>query len=183
MKKFLLFILLFTSACASWNQGSGFQETSPPQLAFDCPEQWTRLNTPKYRMYTKDGPFSQYILIQQRPTSKPFRHTKRSFSRGMLPQEAAEVILDEIGSDRAVLSFHVLENNPATVNDYEGFRILFTYMNENGLRFKTLYYGFLRDELFYSIRYNARERKYSSRDLATFERVVRSVRIFDPGQV
>jgi hypothetical protein len=97
--------------------------------------------------------------------------------RGMLPQEAAEVILDEITSDRAVLNFQVLENLPAAVNGYNGFRLMFTYRTKGGYKFKTLYYGFLQGEWFYSLRYNAADGRYSDKDVETFREVLESFKI------
>jgi len=136
-----------------------------------------RLNIDKYLLISRDGPFLQYVLVQERQIDQPFRHTKKRFQRGMLPQEAAEVILDEISSDQSVFNFSVIENIPATINRYEGFRIVFKYRNRDGLEFKTIYYGFIVGGSFYSIRYNAAERYYFEKDLKTFERVLNSFTI------
>jgi hypothetical protein len=119
MKKLLWLFLLFTTSCVSLNQLGSASETPSYNFTIEYPEQWTKLDTRKYLMITKDGSFSQYILVQQRHVDKPFRHTRRAISKGMLPQELAEVILDEIISDRAVLDFRVIENIPAAVNQYD----------------------------------------------------------------
>ena len=95
----------------------------------------------------------------------------------MLPQETAEVILDEITSDRAVLNFQIVENFPAAVNGYDGFKLVFTYKTINGSKFKTLYYGFLQGDWFYSLRYNAADNRYSDKDVETFRRVLESFKI------
>jgi hypothetical protein len=181
MKKPLLLFLLITTSCASWNQFGSISQSSSYNFTIEFPEQWTRLNTHKYLMVTKDGPFSQYILVQQRHVEKPFKHTKKKINKGMLPQEAAEVILDEIISDRCVLNFRVIENLPARVNQYDGFRIVFTYKTKDGLKFKTIYYGFLQGEWFYSIRYNAGERHYSAEDIEAFRKVLSSFKIMEAG--
>lgn len=182
MKRLLLLFLLIITSCASWNQfGSTSQSSSSYNFTIEFPEQWTRLNTGEYLIMTKDGAFSQYILAQQRHVDKPFNHTKRKINEGMLPQEAAEVILDEIISDRCVLNFRVIENFPATVNQYDGFRIVFTYKTKNGLKFKTVYYGFLRGEWFYSLRYNTGEGHYSAEDIEAFRKVLGSFKIMEAG--
>ena len=95
----------------------------------------------------------------------------------MLPQEAAQVIVDEISCDQSVLDFQVKENTPARVNEYEGFRLRFTHKNRDGLTFKTVYYGFLIGDRFYSVRYNAAKRYYFDKDRATFEEVLQSLRL------
>lgn len=92
----------------------------------------------------------------------------------MLPQEAAEVILDEIISDQSLLTFEMIENVPAIIDQHDGFRIVFTYKNRDGLKFKTVYYGFLTNEKFYSIRYSAVMRYYFEKDIETFRKVLES---------
>ena len=98
----------------------------------------------------------------------------------MLPQEAASVIIDEIISDRAVLHFKVIENAPTVVNSYDGFKMIFTYRNEEDLAFKTIYYGFLRGAWFYNLRYNAAQGHYSQKDVQAFEKVLESFQIDEP---
>ena len=183
MKKLLLLFLLLTAACASWNQIGSSSESTSYNFSIESPEHCTKLNTHKYLIYTKDNPFSQYILVQQRHVDTPFRNTKKRIKKGMIPQEAAEIILDEITCDRSVLNFLVLESVPATVNRYDGFKILFTYKNKNGLKFKTVYYGFLQGEWFYSIRYNADEMHYCQEDIRALRKVLSSFKIMDAGSL
>ena len=173
MKKILWISLLFITACAT----GGVHERASQNYLVESPEKWVKLNTNKYLIFTRESAFEQYILIQQRPVDRPFKHTKRTFDKEMLPQEAAEVIIDEIMSDRAVLNFKVIENAPAVVNQYDGFKVVFTYKNKKGLEFKTIYYGFLRGDWFYNLRYNAAENHYSEHDVQTFERVLKSFQI------
>ena len=116
MKKILWISLLFITACASGFSSQGSHEGASQHYTVESPEKWEKLNTNKYLIFTREGAFQQYILIQQRPVDKPFKHTKRKFDKGMLPQEAAEVIIDEIISDRALLNLKVIENAPAVVN-------------------------------------------------------------------
>jgi hypothetical protein len=157
--------------------GRGLYESPKHSFTLEIPQEWMRLNTNKYLLISRDGPFLQYVLAQERQIDRPFRHTKKRFQRGMLPQEAAEVILDEISSDQSVFNFLVIENIPATINRYEGFKIVFKYRNRNGLEFKTIYYGFIMGEMFYSIRYNAAKRYYFEKDFETFEKVLNSLTI------
>lgn len=180
MKKYLcLLLLLCVTACASFNQQKGSPGPSSNNFAIEFPEKWTKLNIQHYLMFTRSGPFSQYILVQQRYVDKPFDHTKKKINRGMLPQEAAEVIGDEIISDRSILNFQVIENLPARVGGHDGFKMVFTYKTRDGLKFKTLYYGLLQGEWFYSLRLNAAEANYSDIDIETFKTVLKSFKLVD----
>jgi hypothetical protein len=177
MKKLFCLIFLFMASCVSFGQVGNPSQSESSNFTLEFPEEWRKVTTGKYLMITKDGAFSQYILVQQRHVNRPFSHTKRKINKGMLPQEAAQVIMDEITSDRAVLNFKVLENRPAAVNGYNGFRLLFTYKTKDGYKFRTLYYGFVQGEWFYSLRYNAADGRYSDKDVDTFREVLESFKI------
>jgi len=177
MKKLLCLIFLFVASCASLGQPGNPSQSASPSFTLEFPEEWRKVTTGKYLMITRDGAFAQYILVQQRHVDQPFNHTKKKIDKSMLPQEAAGVILDEITSDRTVLNFQVLENLPAAVNGYNGFRLVFTYKIKGGYKFKTLYYGFLQGDWLYSLRYNAADDRYSDKDLETFKEVLESFKI------
>ena len=177
MKKLLCLIFLFMASCASLGQPANLSQSASRNFTLEFPEEWRKVTTGKYLMITRDGAFAQYILVQQRHVDQPFSHTKKKIHKSMLPQEAAGVILDEITSDRAILNFQVLENLPAAVNGYNGFRLVFTYKTNGGYKFKTLYYGFLQGDWFYSLRYNAADGRYSDNDVETFKEVLESFKI------
>jgi hypothetical protein len=173
MRKFVWLILFIAVGCASGgHSGSTMQDYS-----IDHPEGWRELDVSGVFMVTREGAFSQYILVQRRHVDKPFRHTKKRFKRNMLPQEAAGVILDEIGSDSKILNFRIMECRPAKVSRYDGFRVVFTYKEQDGLKFKTVFYGLLQGDWFYSLRYSAAEDKCSDEDMEVFERVLNSFKI------
>jgi hypothetical protein len=181
MKKLIILILLlFFPACAPWIKAGGSYESPAHTFSVDIPDGWMRLDTDSYLLVSKEGPFLQYVLVQDRYLDKPFRHTKKKMKKGMLPQEAAEVVLDEITSDQSVLDFEVLENVPAKKNGQDGFRVLFTYTNRDGLKLKTVYYGFLSAERFYSIRYTAAKRYYFLKEIPIFDQLLNSFKLIHP---
>jgi hypothetical protein len=179
MKRWASLLLLLTTACAPLHQNGDATQAGAQNFSIQMPEQWHELNTPRHLMLTKDGPFSQYILVQQRHLSEPFKHTKRKFRQGMLPQEAAEVVVAEITSDRAVLDFEVIENLPAQVGRFDAFKLVFTYRTTDGLKFKTIYYGVLPGNWYYGIRYNASDKYFTEQDIETFERFINSFAILE----
>jgi hypothetical protein len=178
MKKLLfIFLLLFMPACAPWIIAGGPYESLPHNFCIDIPQGWMKLNTDRYLLISEDGPFLQYVLIQDRDIDRSFRHTKKKINRGMLPQEAAEVVLDEIISDQSVLNLEIIENVPTRIDQHDGFRVVFTYKNKDGLTLKTIYYGFLAGERFYNIRYTAVKRHYFEKDIETFKKVMDSFKL------
>ena len=177
MKYCLWLLLIFATACVPGNQTGSSYDQKAVNYTVELPEHWVRVESNKHYMITKDGAFTQYILIQQRPLNKPFKHTKKTFNKGMLPQEAAEVVLDEIASDRMVMNFKIIENGPAKLSNHEGFRVVFTYKTKNGSAYKTIYHGLLKGDWFYSVRYNVSEKHDSPKEYETFEKFLNNFKI------
>ena len=179
MKRLLpVFIcLLFLFGCASAAQERSLKKLPDAGFSVEIPDGWWKPGyTDKY-MITKDGPYLQYVLIQKRPLNKAFRYTKKKIRPGMLPQEAAGIIIDELASDRYLMNFSVIENAPATLDGHSGFRILFTYTDKKKSPFKTVYYGFIKADSFYSLRYCAAARHYYDKDIADFEQIITSFKL------
>jgi hypothetical protein len=179
MKKLmpLLICMLFIFSCASAAQERSLKKLPDADFSVDIPDGWWKPEYTSKYLLTKDGPYLQYVLIQQRPLNKPFRNTKKKIRGGMLPQEAAGIIIDELASDRYLMNFSVIENAPATVDGHAGFKILFVYKDKKGSQFKTLYYGFISGNSFYNLRYSAAARQYFEKDIASFEQIMSSFKL------
>lgn len=177
MKRYLLIVLLFVVGCAAWVKVGGLYKSEPHNFSVELPSGWMRLNTRDRLYITRDGVLLQNIMIERLNIEKPLEHTKKKFSKDMLPQEVADVVLDNISSDQTVLNFEVLENIPARISGFPGFKVVFTYKNKDGLRLKSISYGFVTNEWFYGIRYTAAHRYYFDKDLKTFERVFESFKL------
>jgi len=170
-------LLFLAIACGCGGHLGDSSESNSRKFSIVIPEGWRKLNSPEYLMITREGAFSQYILVQQRHVDKPFKHTENKLNRYMLPQQAADVIMDEIRSDSRVLNFHLSEYVRTRVNEYNGFRIVYTYKEKGGLNFLTVYYGVLEGDWFYCLRYSVEVKKYTDEDIETFEKVLDSFRI------
>jgi hypothetical protein len=179
MKRLLFILLIPLTACAPWTRITGPYEGPAHHYSVNVPDGWMKFDSDRYLLTSRDGPFLQYIFVESRNLDTPFVHTRRRMNSTMLPQEAAEVILDDLSLDRAVRNLQVLENSPARIAQQDGFTLLFTYKNGDGLVLKTRYYGFIKDRMFFSIRYTAAERYYFARYLETFRKVLASFRLLD----
>ncbi len=179
MKKVMLLLisLAFISNCASLAHERSLKNLPDYGFSVEIPKGWWKPEHVNKYFITKDGAFLQYVLIQQRPIERPFRHTKKKLKKAMLPQEAAAVIIDEIASDRRILNFNVIQNVPAVIDGHEGFKILFTNKDQKGSTYKTLYYGFISGDSFYNLRYNAAMRHYYDKDIADFKQILNSFKL------
>jgi hypothetical protein len=92
----------------------------------------------------------------------------------MMPEEAAEIVVNEIVSDSNIRNFSLTENIPARIAGNNGFRLAFVYTDVEGYLLKTIYYGFIKGNTFYNIRYGATQEEYFQKNLKTFEEVFKS---------
>jgi len=169
-----LFVFVL-GGCAAWRPVDGPLRSQT--YSVEVPDGWMRFDTGSYVMVSRDGPFLQYVLVQERPLDQPFRHTRKTFNPAMLPLEAARIVIDDLKADPALAGFEILDNGPAVIDGREGFRLVFRYRNSSGLRLQTAYYGLIHESCFYSLRYTSAQRHYFEKDRATFEAIRDSFRL------
>ena len=172
-----LIILLGAAGFVACAHTGGVSQPASYNFTVDIPEGWRKIDNNRYLFLTKENPFLQYVMVQNRPIGMMFRHTKKKIQKEMIPEEAAQIIIDEIASDENILNFSVLANGPAEIQGHDGFSILFTYNDKEGSRFKTLYYGFVKEDTFFNLRYTAAEKDYFQQDVGTFYRILNSFQI------
>lgn len=177
MRRFLFIVLLIITGCSPWMKVGGLYTSKSLNFSAELPHGWMKFRTKKYLYITRDGVLLQNIIMERMKVEKSLQHTRKKFTQGMLPQEVAEVVLDSISSDPRALNFEVVENTPARISGFPGFRVVFTYKNKDGLRLKSVFYGFIADEWFYGIHYTAALRHYFDKDLKTFERILKSLQL------
>jgi hypothetical protein len=171
-------LLLLAAGFMACAHSGGVPQPVSYGFTIEIPEGWRKIDNNQYLFLTKESPFLQYVMVQNRPVGRIFRHTKKKLQKQMLPEEAAQVIIDEIASDENILNFNVLVNGPAEIQGHGGFSILFTYDDKAGSKFKTLYYGFIQEDTFFNLRYTAAEQDYFQQDIGTFEQMLNSFQVF-----
>jgi hypothetical protein len=176
--KSVLLVLPMLAACATgWTQAGGRYTPASQRFAVDLPQGWMRATADEELLATRDGPFLQRIYSKTTLFGVPQKPGKKAVTKGMLPEEAAEIVRDEILSQGAAEGLTVSENSPATLAAKPGFRLVFGYKLPDGLRMKGVLYGALGDDALYAVGYVAPERYYFERDLPLFEKVRASFRI------
>jgi hypothetical protein len=144
------------------------------------PAGWRRATTVgDSLLVTRDGVSLQNIRVERVAVGDELPRTKKRFAKGMSPQDVAEVELDEVRSDQGMRNVELAENVPFQVAGLPGFKLVYTFKTENGLRLKRVHYGVLVRDWVYRIQYQAAARYYFEKDLATFERVRESFKVTD----
>ena len=130
-------------------------------------------------LLTRDGVSLQYIKIGLVAVGDELTNTKKKFAKGMLAQDVAALELDEVRSDQTLRSFALVENIPFQFAGLPGFKLVYAFRAENGLRLKRVHYGVMVRDWVYRVQYQAPARHYFDKDLATFERVRESFKVTD----
>ena len=192
-----LFLVVSLSGCAPYVAVGGKYTAGTENFEVDLPSGWRQhfsAYDPMFRQVlpdllerrdltkdvvriTRDGLNLQQIAIGRIALESDLPHTKRKLSKGMLPQEMAEVILDNIRSNPSMTNLKIVENAAATVAGNQGFKLLCAYKTKGGLTVKAAYYGVTVGSWHLYLVYEAPQRHYFDRDYTTFERVKNSFRV------
>ena len=187
MTRRLIFILVLSivlSGCTLWTP---IQEPqfSHQKYQYDVqfPVGWVRFNQASgSQRITRDGFNLNIIEIERVKPEKAFPRTEAEASKDMLVQDLADNFVAEFKVASALDTVEVLENDPTTIDGFNGFRLHFQWETPKGLRYQTLVYGFANDNGFYTLVYRAPLLHYFYRDVATFEEVVVSFHVFSAAE-
>jgi hypothetical protein len=168
--------ILILSGCA------GVWQTAPHEFQVHRweiapPDGWMHMSTADSEMFSKDGPYLEYILVQSRPLEKKFHFSGQRLNPNMLPHEAARLITDTMRFDPRIRQFRLLSSKPAMVGGHPGFRLTYTYQDQNGVDLKTIHYGTVLPDAYFNLRYTATQRHYFDSELPAFNKVFDSLRL------
>lgn len=184
-KKFkkILFVFLIgflLTGCAAWQLVGSQYKWNYAKFEAVLPEGWMKFNSPTDLLFlTKDGEFLQTIRLFRFAIGKDkeLPITKKKFTNEMLPQEIAELIVNEMSLDQNKQNLKIIENVPADISGRNGFRLEYIYNTTEKLKLESIMYGFKENKFIYLIRYQAAEQYYFAKDLTTFKDFVNSFKI------
>jgi len=180
------------------------------RVSFAVPAGWHRFSILDDLMVTRDGVFLQHLFIERihvtqtyRPFMGWFHHVaafpplsledwrsrwakslKTCFTAGMLPADAANVLLESRKNDPKVTDLLVQKIVTRTVAGRQAFRAVFDFrLKDSVLKpspvYRSVYCGFMEGDWFYGISYTAALRHYFEKDADTFEVFLDSIRLVE----
>jgi hypothetical protein len=171
-------LALAVSGCATWVAVGGKHTERAHNFEVALPEGWRKLNPASDGLLiTRDGFSLQLIRVSRIAIDRELPHAKKKFGRKMLPQEAADIVIDNFKSNPNIMAQSILSNKPAVIGGQAGFRLHTSYRTTEGLTKNGLLYGFICGEWYYELIFEAPQRYYFEKDAATFERVKESFRL------
>jgi hypothetical protein len=196
----LLNLLLFSSCGAPYALVRGRHVSADANFTVDLPDGWRQHNASfdslkvvtemlgKRRKLdwdvirlTRDGLLLQQIAIGRIPIAEELPYTKRKFADNMIPLEAAEVISDDMRSNSNLYHQQIVEDAPAMLGGYQGFKLHYAYRTEEELKVEGLFYGTLVGPWLYYVLYEAPTQHYFAKDLQLFEKTRSSFEILKGG--
>ncbi len=184
MKKIIVLIVLVSLAgCAPqrpWVKAEKLYTNQSQGFSVELPDNWMRSGKTEFLTATRDGfPLQSIYIGRFDITKNPLKNTKRTLNKDMLPQEVAEIVLDDTISGSGFFDVKTEENVPITIGGVPGFRLVYTFKNNSGLKMKAILCGCLKNGWLLMARYGAPQRHYFDMDVATFDQVFRSLKIAD----
>ena len=127
---------------------------------------------------SKDGYSLQSLRIDALKQDKAFVTLKKSVDTNIAISDLAELELAEFKAKNPnAASVKVLENSLAKVSNQKAYRLHLQYLNDKGLRFEQITYGFVSPKYYYKLAYQAPTIHYFQRDLSAFNQVVTSFKL------
>ena len=171
--------LILSGGCASlWRPVGG--ELKTPGWSLSVPAGWMLFETGSYDMLSKDGPYLEYILVQETPLSQGFRFTRQRLTADLLPHEMARIVIDNLSADPQVSDFRLIDSAPAVVGGRPGFKLVYTYQDRYDVPMKTVYYGTVNATHFIQLRFTAARRHYFAASLDDFQSLCQSFKLLAP---
>ena len=186
--RFLKFIVLAILLAALASCGGPFTRVTKPEYTssgqsykVNLPVGWVQATGPQAGealWISKDGYSLQSFRIDALKQEKAFITLKKSADTKMAISDLAELELAEFKAKNPnAASVKVLENTLSKVSDQKAYRLHLQYLNDKGLRFEQVTYGFVSPKFYYKLAYQAPTLHYFKRDLPAFNQVVNSFKL------
>lgn len=169
------------SSCAMWTRLEATRLEGPDGLSFQAPAGWMRFNPAGDRVIalTRDGFQIQTLRVEYRKHDKAFPGIKKDSSADMLAAEAAELLLADLKTEKALANLSLVDNAPCKVAGKSGFCLHGQYRDERGAQFDLAAAGRPTKDGLAVVFYRALSTHYYPRDLKVYEEALASLQLRD----
>ena len=133
------------------------------------PKDWMRYNMSTFFLITKDGTVLESIRVERMRFEEELKFTKKGFRQDMLPQDLAELEIDNLKANDNIRQVTITMNEPALIDGEQGFKIGYEVVTSGGLPVKGIRYGLISGGYVYRIKYEAAAQHYYERHLKHFK--------------
>lgn len=163
-------LLLALSGCVTWQTGGQPFTARSGGYTITAPSGWMFIEQPGGTLRaTRDGLVLQELIVATHDLKKPLPTSQRVLTSNLSPFELAEALADDLRSNRDLLAFEIVANEPARIGGLDGFALTVRYHTKDKLRITTRIDGVLHNGKLYTLRFVAPTRHYFDRDLPAFQ--------------
>jgi len=175
-------VALLSTGCVQTPTRVDVTRSEAPDKSYtvDLPVGWIKQSSVDNRklFVSRDGFLLEVIEVSKQPPKEAFPKTKKAASDSMLPAELAELEIAEIkAEDQYTAALNVIENEPAEIGGYEGFRIRVSFKNARGLEIHRVAAGFADKAAYYQVAFQAPMLYYFDTYYPEFEKTLASFQL------
>lgn len=179
VKAVLAFVFLAIVGCTpTWKPVGTAAYVQGDSFSIVLPRGWLQLEgmDKKSVIASTDGPFLQSFVASHKDIRTAFKATKAEVSADTLTYELMEYYIAESKANSGDQTVDVESKEAVEIAGEDGFKVVFLYKNQEGLRFKKVIYGCMNDSRLYTLSYHAPVLYYFDKNLPDFEASVKTFR-------
>jgi hypothetical protein len=158
----------------------GHQYTGKLGFTADLPAGWMSYEeiSAYTLLLTRHSTPMDFVHIKRFPLSTPLQYTELTLNAGMRAYELAKIVVHNLRATPGIFDLTVEELAPGEIDGREAFRLTMSYAMENGMRRRSMVYGFISGNSHYNeIGLYALEDYYFDAVLEDFQALVGSFRV------
>lgn len=158
-------LLLLGGCVTTWTYPTGPVASASKDYTVRLPEGWTYLPVEggSALLSTYDGPLLQAIRISEYKLSDELPYSKEKLSSTLAAEDLGDALFQEYFKTPGVTGPTLESASPAQIDAIEGVEIVYSYSNEDGLRYRSIARAAIRKGKLYVINYSAPVRHYFER--------------------
>lgn len=172
-------LLLFLTACTTtWSYSDGPVSANGNRYTVSLPQGWTYLpvNGGTALLATHDGPELQAIRVLEYDLAEELPYSKNRIKADISVMDLTDAVFQEIFKSPGVNGPTLESAGPSKLDDTNGFKIVYSFSNEEGLRYRGLGTGAIRNNRLFIVTYSAPIRHYFERYDDSVDNTVASFR-------
>jgi len=160
-----LIFLSFSACVSTWDYPDGKVSSTSKTYTLDFPKGWTYLPTEGGRglLSTFDGPLLQSIKVNEYDLSKELPYSKETIPNDIAIEDLSDALFQEYFKTPGLTGPTLESAAPAKLDQIDGVEIVFSYSNEEGLRYRAVSRAVIKDGTLYVIKFSAPTRHYFER--------------------
>jgi len=171
----LLLTALILAGCAGqWIRVSSDETYRTARYEVTLPSDWVKRSEENALILSRDGPDLQKIVIIASEHENAFPKIEENATQEMLPSELSAMFIAELKKESSdgFPGLRIETNEPFNVDGQEGFHLVASYRNDDGIRYRLKAFGVSTEKGYFALSYTAPIIHYYAKDLQAFRKIL-----------